>query len=134
MAQEIQRFLVLSVPDAMMLPAMPFACLFHARAPSATQERARLAALLVASGRCRAFVCVGTDAADWETAFDDADVECLPEAQWAMTTAHGDDLDDAVFFFTRCVSDVESRILVVWGDAMAPALLSAIDRAHETRW
>ena len=79
---------------------------------TAVIEKVRLARSLIGQG-CRYAVCAGVDCADWETVFDDVDVEKNPEGEasrFVMTTSHeGESLEEVVEFFLQNTFIQDSR-------------------------
>jgi hypothetical protein len=66
------------------------------------EEQLAVARALIKEG-CRWAVCYGQGAAEWETSFDQADLEANPDCdakRLVMTTSHGTDpLDEIAWFF-----------------------------------
>ncbi len=77
----------------------------------------RVAKGMVAAG-CKYAVCVGKRAAEWEAAFDNADIEINPkceEDRLVMTVSNKEDeLDEAIeFFFFQTSTDVKAEQFMV---------------------
>ena len=105
-----------------------------------SEYRSELARRLVRSD-CRYAVCGGVDASRWEADFD---VACTDPAfnptdeRFVMTTSHGNDADDAAFFFANCTSFDEHDfrdhlILVVAGDVETEQRLLDLVERHAHR-
>lgn len=96
-----------------------FAAMIAAFAVVPVFEKDRLARSLIDQG-CRYAVCAGVDCDDWESAFDDVDVEQNPEdeaSRFVMTTSHkGELLDEVVEFLFTCTAieeNVPERFVVL---------------------
>ena len=75
-------------------------------------EKDRLARSLIHQG-CRYAVCAGVECDDWESAFDDVDVEQHPEGEasrFVMTTSHkGEALETVAEFLFMCTA-IEKKV------------------------
>jgi hypothetical protein len=73
-------------------------------------DRARLARRFVEQG-CRYAVCAGTGSDEWETAFDEADLETNPTCsreRFVMTTSHlSESLEEVAWFLLRVTATAD---------------------------
>jgi hypothetical protein len=118
----------------------PFALMIVAFMKLPADELLRIAAALVDQG-CRYAVCAGVDSTEWETAFDDADLQRNPNCEpgrFVMTTSHpSESLDEVASFLLWCTAiegDLPARFVVATIEANPSDQMSvkeAVGRARE---
>jgi hypothetical protein len=84
-----------------------FALMLVAFRQASPSDMHRVARSLVDQG-CRYAVCAGVESADWETAFDDADLETNPNCEpdrFVTTTSHPtESLEEVAAFLLSCTA------------------------------
>lgn len=82
-------------------------------------EKERLARTLIDQG-CRYAVCAGVECEDWESAFDDVDIDEIAEGEasrFVLTTSHkGESLNEVADFLFTCAAieeEVPERFVVL---------------------
>jgi hypothetical protein len=120
------------------IPDRPFACLLWSHSPLRKDERADLAARLIASG-CRYAVCGGSESEalhdDIDSAFIRPVMELAPEAEGRglfVTTWHdGESAEEVAFYFVRCaiIEGVEFRDFLLLHVGGATPEHGAVDAA-----